>query len=116
MSPTSVNPSVNNEATNAAREGILAGEPKQGRIRKIIETLFSQLCDQLMIKRNYAKTMEGPFARIIAKIASVTILKTVNKIKGTPPPAFLHPTKKPTHNQTVSNCNVFVRYHFLILF
>jgi len=58
--------------------------PKQGRIRKIIETLFSQLCDQLMIKRNYAKTLEGLFARIIAKIASVSILKIINKMKGKP--------------------------------
>ena len=27
--------------------------------RKRIETLFSQLCDQFMIRRNYAKTFEG---------------------------------------------------------
>src|SRR5690606_20014841 len=27
--------------------------------RKRIETLFSQLCDQFMIRRNYAKTFDG---------------------------------------------------------
>lgn len=29
------------------------------KIRKRIETLFSQLCDQFMIRRNYAKTFIG---------------------------------------------------------
>lgn len=27
--------------------------------RKRIETLFSQLCDQFMIRRNYAKSFDG---------------------------------------------------------
>ena len=29
------------------------------RFRKRIETIFSQLCDQFMIRRNYAKTFDG---------------------------------------------------------
>ncbi len=32
--------------------------------RKRIETLFSQLCDQFMIRRNYAKTFQGLKTRI----------------------------------------------------
>lgn len=47
--------------------------------RKRIETLFSQLCDQFMIKRNYAKTFEGFKTRIISKIATVTIIQYINK-------------------------------------
>lgn len=39
------------------------------KTRKTIETLFSQLCDQQLLKRNYAKTSDGLFARIVAKIA-----------------------------------------------
>ncbi|WP_407489919.1 IS982 family transposase, partial [Elizabethkingia anophelis] len=36
--------------------------------RKRIETLFSQLCDQFMIRRNYAKSFEGFKTRLLAKI------------------------------------------------
>ena len=35
--------------------------------RKRIETLFSQLCDQFMIRRNYAKSFPGFKTRILAK-------------------------------------------------
>lgn len=54
------------------------------KMRKIIETLFSQLCDQQLLKRNYAKTSEGVFARIVAKIASVSILKAINSLTCRP--------------------------------
>ncbi|MBP4140008.1 IS982 family transposase [Flavobacterium sp. P7388] len=47
--------------------------------RKRIETLFSQLCDQFLIRRNYAKTFEGFKTRILAKIASLTLIQYVNK-------------------------------------
>ena len=40
------------------------------KCRKRIETLFSQLCDQFMIRRNYAKSFEGFRTRIISKITS----------------------------------------------
>jgi len=33
--------------------------------RKRIETLFSQLCDQFMMRRNYAKTFQGFKTRIL---------------------------------------------------
>ena len=47
--------------------------------RKRIETLFSQLCDQFLIRRNYAKTFEGFKTRILAKITSLTLIQYVNK-------------------------------------
>lgn len=46
--------------------------------RKRIETLFSQLCDQMMLKRNYAKSLNGLKARLISKIAAVTVLQSIN--------------------------------------
>lgn len=47
--------------------------------RKRIETLFSQLCDQFMIRRNYAKSFEGFKTRILAKITSLTLEQYINK-------------------------------------
>ena len=47
--------------------------------RKRIETLFSQLCDQFMIRRNYAKTFEGFKTRILSKITAVTIIQYISK-------------------------------------
>jgi len=38
--------------------------------RKQIEVVFSQLCDEFMIRRNYAKTFEGFYARIVSKLAA----------------------------------------------
>lgn len=46
--------------------------------RKRIETLFSQLCDQLMLKRNYAKKTQGLSVRILCKITAVTVLQYIN--------------------------------------
>ena len=48
------------------------------RARKRIETNFSQLCDQFMIFRNYAKQTAGLFTRIIAKISAFTVLQYIN--------------------------------------
>ena len=50
------------------------------KARKRIETLFSQLTDQFLIIRNYAKIMNGLFARIIGKISALIILQYVNFI------------------------------------
>ena len=47
--------------------------------RKRIETLFSQLCDQSMIRRNYAKTFQGFKTRIISKITALTMIQFLNK-------------------------------------
>ncbi len=49
------------------------------KYRKRIETLFSQLCDQFMIRRNYAKTFEGFKTRILAKITTLTTIQYINK-------------------------------------
>ena len=48
------------------------------KCRKRIETLFSQLCDQMMLKRNYAKSLDGLNTRLISKIAAVTVLQSMN--------------------------------------
>ena len=49
-----------------------------GGIRKRIETVFSQQCDQFLIKRNYAKSFDGLFARITAKLCAFTMLQYTN--------------------------------------
>lgn len=52
------------------------------KTRKRIETLFSQLCDQFMIRRNYAKSFKGFSARIISKITALTVIQWINKRNG----------------------------------
>lgn len=47
-------------------------------LRKRIETTFSQLCDQFMIRRNYAKTFSGFSCRIVSKISAFTLLQFIN--------------------------------------
>lgn len=47
--------------------------------RKRIETLFSQLCDQFMIRRNYAKSFLGFKTRIISKITALTAIQYINR-------------------------------------
>jgi hypothetical protein len=54
------------------------------RVRKRIETLFSQLCDQFMLKRNYAKTNLGLSVRILSKITAVTLLQYINSKNNKP--------------------------------
>jgi len=58
--------------------------PVYKRVRKRIETLFSQLCDQFMLKRNYAKTLIGLSVRILTKITSVTLLQYIILKNGKP--------------------------------
>jgi hypothetical protein len=48
------------------------------KARKRIETVYSQLCDQFMIRRNYAKSVEGLFSRIVSKIAALSVLQYLN--------------------------------------
>ena len=52
------------------------------KARKRIETLFSQLCDQFMIRRNYAKSFAGIARRVVTKIASLTLIQWVNQRQG----------------------------------
>ncbi|WP_422851712.1 IS982 family transposase [Flavobacterium nitratireducens] len=47
--------------------------------RKRIETQFSQLCDQFLIRRNYAKSFAGFKTRILAKITAMTLIQYINK-------------------------------------
>ena len=54
------------------------------KARKRIETLFSQLCDQFMIRRNYAKSFGGFASRILAKITALTLLQWHNKLNNHP--------------------------------
>lgn len=49
------------------------------KYKKRIETLFSQLCDQFMIRRNYAKTFQGFKTRILAKITTLKTIQYLNK-------------------------------------
>jgi hypothetical protein len=58
--------------------------------RRRIEVVFAQLCDQMMLKRNYAKTFEGLRTRIMAKVAAVTILQYINHLNGKPLNHFKH--------------------------
>lgn len=53
-------------------------EPVYRKVRKRIETLFAQLCDQFMLKRNYAKSVLGLSVRLLTKITGVTLLQFMN--------------------------------------
>ena len=55
------------------------------KVRKRIETVFSQLCDQFMMQRNYAKSFAGFKSRILAKVAGFTILQFLNKFINNQP-------------------------------
>ena len=50
--------------------------------RKRIETLFSQLCHQFMIRRNYAKSFDGFKTRILSKIMALTVIQLINKLNN----------------------------------
>lgn len=52
------------------------------KARKRIETLFSQLCDQFMIRRNYAKSFEGFKSRVLSKLTSLTLIQWINRNAG----------------------------------
>ena len=54
------------------------------RFRKRIETVFSQLCDQFMTIRNYAKQPCGLFTRMAAKVSAFTMLQYFNLINHRP--------------------------------
>ena len=49
------------------------------KVRKRIETVFSQLCDQFMMQRNYAKSFAGFKSRVLAKVTGFTVLQFLNK-------------------------------------
>ena len=49
------------------------------KIRKQIETIFSQFCDQFKNQKNYAKTFAGLATCILAKITGFSSLQFLNK-------------------------------------
>lgn len=49
------------------------------KLRKRIETLFSQPCDLFKIRNNYAKTFQGFKTRILSKITALTLVQYINK-------------------------------------
>lgn len=51
------------------------------KVRKRIETFFSQLYDQFKINRNYAKSFAGLATRILSKITGYTLLQFLNKFE-----------------------------------
>ena len=55
-----------------------------GRIRKRVETDFSQFTDQFNIMRNYAKLHVGFFTRIISKVSAFTVSQYLNIINNRP--------------------------------
>ena len=54
------------------------------KARKRIETTLSQLNDQFMLIRNYAKNFDGFSTRILAKITAFTVLQLINSLKNNP--------------------------------
>ncbi len=50
--------------------------------RQMVETFFAQMCDQLNLKRNYAKSYEGLRTRLAAKLSSMSILNWINHLNG----------------------------------
>lgn len=56
--------------------------PVLRKARKRIETLFSQLCDQFMIRRNYAKSFQGFATRTLSKITALTMIQWINHRRG----------------------------------
>lgn len=59
--------------------------PKHLQIkRKKIETVFSQYCDDLNMKRNYAKTYDGLLVRTNAKITAMTFKQYWNYLNDKP--------------------------------
>ena len=56
--------------------------PVLRKARKRIETRFSQLCDQFMIRRNYAKSFQGLSTRVLTKITALTVIQRINQMNG----------------------------------
>ncbi|NKB62498.1 MAG: IS982 family transposase [Gammaproteobacteria bacterium] len=56
--------------------------PVLRKARKRIETLFSQLCDQFLVKRNYAKSFEGLATRVLSKLTALTLVQWINQDQG----------------------------------
>lgn len=64
------------------QQNVVPFSPVLRKARKRIETLFSQLCDQFMIRRNYAKSFSGFTSRILAKVTALTMIQWINQRSG----------------------------------
>lgn len=53
--------------------------------KKADKNCFSQLCDQFLIQRNYAKSFAGFKSRILVKITGFTVLQFLNKFSYNKP-------------------------------
>ena len=56
--------------------------PLLRKTRKRIETLFSQLCDQFIVRRNYAKSFQGLTSRVLSNLATLTLIHWLNRRDG----------------------------------
>ena len=54
------------------------------KARKRVEILFSQLADQFLLIRNYAKEICGLFARVVGTISAMTALQYINYMNNKP--------------------------------
>lgn len=54
------------------------------KARRTIKNVFSQMCDQFMITRTYAKDTLRVFTKILSKISALTVLQYINKINNKP--------------------------------
>jgi len=50
--------------------------------RQMIETFFTQMCDQFHLKRNYAKSYNGLVARLTSKLSAMALLHWINYQNG----------------------------------
>jgi hypothetical protein len=50
--------------------------------RQMVETFFAQMCDQLNLKRNYAKSYDGLMARLTSKLSAMSFLHWINHLNG----------------------------------
>lgn len=66
------------------REDWAPYDPALGRMRRYIETVFSQLCDEVAMKVNRAKRFAGLNARVSTKLLTRTVKQWVNHHTGRP--------------------------------
>lgn len=50
--------------------------------RQMVETFFAQMCDQLNLKRNYAKSYDGLMTRLSSKLSAMSLLHWINYSNG----------------------------------
>ncbi len=72
------------------------------KCRKRIETIFSQLCDQFMLKRNYSKSFNGLATRLKSKLCALTALQLINKLSNNFQLIILNLSKLKPHNALIS--------------